>query len=146
VSRATVTMAAAARRAIVRQARAASPRECCGFLLGQGRHVRHVAAMNNAARSRTRFRVRDRDHLALRRVLRAIDPTLEIVGVYHSHPQGPARPSPTDVAEAYYREWIHVIADVRARPVVRAFRIADGRVEELAIRLVSSGTPHGRRS
>lgn len=144
MSAATVTMAAAARRAIVRQARAASPGECCGLLLGHGRHVRHVAAMHNASRSRTRFRVRDRDHLALRRALRIIDPPLEIVGVYHSHPQGPARPSPTDVAEAHYPDWIHVIADPR-RPVVRAFSIADGRVEELAIRLVSSGTLHGRR-
>jgi proteasome lid subunit RPN8/RPN11 len=33
----------------------------------------------------------------------------ELVGIYHSHPQGPDSPSAADLAEAYYPESVYLI-------------------------------------
>ena len=52
------------------------------------------------------------------------------VGIYHSHPRSPAEPSQTDINLAQYPHWIHVIVSLDGEPEVRAWRIADGRVEE----------------
>jgi proteasome lid subunit RPN8/RPN11 len=59
---------------------------------------------------------------------------LELLAIYHSHPDGPARPSPTDVALAYYPEQAQLIISLTgAAATVRAYRIADGLVEEIAV-------------
>ena len=132
------TMAGAVRRAIVAHAREESPRECCGLLLGRQRHVAFAYRMTNVARGTTRFRVPDSDHIALRRVLRQFHPPVSILGVYHSHPLGAAWPSETDVAEAHYPAWVHLIVGLAPRLSIRAFRIDGDDVERVPLRLVSS--------
>ena len=55
------------------------------------------------------------------------------VGIYHSHPRSPAEPSQTDINLAQYPHWLQVIVTLAGRDggaEVRAWRIADGRVEE----------------
>lgn len=140
MSRGVLLLPVPVRRALVRDARRASPRECCGFLLGRGRRIAYAAPMPNVARSRTTYRIADRDHIALRRLLRTLTPPIGIIGVFHSHPDGRAEPSPTDLAHAHYPEWIHVIVGLRAPVDVRAFRLARGRATELEVRLISSPT------
>jgi proteasome lid subunit RPN8/RPN11 len=96
--------------AILAQADAQRPLECCGLLVGQGNVVAAAVAMRNVSASpASRFELDSREHIDLRRTLRKFLPPLEIVGVYHSHPEGPPRPSVTDVAEAHYPGWLHVI-------------------------------------
>jgi len=130
-----VFASAAVTRAILAHARRDRPLECCGFLLGYGRQIRHAMPMENVAASRTRYQIDDAVHIRLRRMLRALDPPLEIVGVYHSHPQGAPAPSPTDIAESMYPDWIYVIAGLRGRASVRAFRIRGGRAREIPLRI-----------
>ena len=126
---------AAVRRAMVRHALDARPRECCGLLIGRGREILAVYPMVNVAETPdTRYRVDDAAHVELRRLLRRMDPPIGIVGVYHSHPDGDARPSPVDIAEAHYPEWLHVIVGLGGtRPLLRAFRIADGRARPVRL-------------
>ena len=124
---------AAVRRAIVAQAKRERPSECCGFLVGRGSRVSHAVPMINAAPGRTRYRIADRDHIALRRELRRFTPPLEIVGVYHSHPAGGALPSATDLAEAHYAEWLYLIVGLRARTTVAGFRIVAGRASRVRL-------------
>lgn len=96
--------------AILAQAEAQRPLECCGLLVGQRDVVVAAVAMRNVSASpASRFELDSREHIELRRTLRKFLPPLEIVGVYHSHPDGAARPSVTDVAEAHYPGWLHVI-------------------------------------
>lgn len=98
--------------------------------------------MRNVAGSSTRYRIDDAAHIELRRVLRRLTPALEIVGVYHSHPAGDPRASPTDIAEAMYAEWVHVIVGLGGgRAQVRAFRIARGRAREIEVRWTAAGAP-----
>jgi proteasome lid subunit RPN8/RPN11 len=49
---------------------------------------------------------------------------------YHSHPKSPAEPSQTDINLAQYPHWLYLIVSLAGDPVVRAWRISDGRVEE----------------
>lgn len=133
-ARASLELTAAVRRRIVAQARRARPLECCGFLVGRGRAVWCAVPMQNAEKSPVRYRIADRAHIELRRVLRGFEPRLAILGVYHSHPAGDAWPSAADIAEAYYPEWAYVIVGLRGRPLVRAFHIRRGRVEAVALR------------
>jgi proteasome lid subunit RPN8/RPN11 len=120
-------------RAIVRHARTERPRECCGFLVGRGTRVLFAVAAPNVSTRRSRYRIDDSTHIELRRALRRFSPRLEIVGVYHSHPSGNARPSPTDIAEAFYPAWIHVIVGMKSRVSVRAYRLRAGRVQSVVI-------------
>ena len=132
-SRAPVTLPAAVRQAIVRHARASAPEECCGLLLGTGRRIRFALPMRNvAARPRARYRIDDKDHLGVRRWVRRVEPPLSIVGVYHSHPAGRARPSARDVAEAHYPDWMWIIVG-RGGAEVAAFAIRSGRVTRLPL-------------
>lgn len=113
------------RAAVIDHARREWPHECCGLLVGIGRGVVAAVAMRNVADTpATRFRLDDREHIALRRRLRDEGDGRRIVGVYHSHPAGPARPSARDVAEAAYPEWLYVIVGIDgARARVRGFAL-----------------------
>jgi proteasome lid subunit RPN8/RPN11 len=122
-------------RTMLAHARRDRPRECCGVLVGAGARVLAAVPMRNVAPGRTRYRVDPADHVALRRVLRVIAPGTSIVGVYHSHPRGRAEPSETDVSEALYPDWVHIIVGLRnGRPETRGFIIANGRVWPLSLR------------
>ena len=60
---------------------------------------------------------------------------LKLVGIYHSHPQGPETPSATDIERAFYPDAVYLICSLaeRDRPVLRGFRISDGRITEVGI-------------
>jgi [CysO sulfur-carrier protein]-S-L-cysteine hydrolase len=129
-----IAIAPPVRRAIVAQARLEQPKECCGLLVGHRGRVGFAVPMRNMSASPTRYRIDDAAHLELRRVLRQFSPSLSILGVYHSHPAGPADPSPTDIDEAMYPEWAYIIVGLdRRRLTVRAFRIRMGAVQEIKI-------------
>jgi proteasome lid subunit RPN8/RPN11 len=109
---------------MIAHARRERPRECCGLLIGFGSRVSHALAMRNIARSPARYALDPAEHIGVRRLLRGCSPPLEIVGVYHSHPSSDPVPSPTDLKEAHYPDWIYAIVSLRARRAdVRAFQI-----------------------
>ncbi len=144
MTRGRVSAPAEVRRAIVAHARRERPNECCGLLLGAGRHVRYALPMRNVAASPTRYRIDDAAHIKLRRLLREIEPPLSIVGVYHSHPGGGGAASPTDIQEAMYPDWLYVIVGLKPRlsvggraPEMRAFQITNGRATPVGIAWVT---------
>jgi len=77
-----------------------APEEACGLLSGVGRSVLEVHPVENAEHSPVRFRMAPAEQigamLAMERQGR------DLLAIYHSHPQGPSMPSPTDLAEAAY--------------------------------------------
>lgn len=62
---------------------------------------------------------------------------LELLGIYHSHPNGKNEPSPRDIELAYYPDAAYFIISplVGAARPVRAFSILDGHVTELEIQV-----------
>ena len=100
------------------------PNECCGLLIGSADTVEESARARNRRRSRTRFEVEPADHFAALR--RARSAGLEIVGAYHSHPNGPSGPSETDRARLTDPSMVQVIVSLaRGGRTVRAFRLVD---------------------
>jgi desampylase len=92
------------RDAILAHALAEDPRECCGVLAGtkEGDVTRVAIAIpiRNASPSPEFEYVMDGPE-QLAAFLRIEDElSLDVVGVYHSHPRGPAGPSATDAARA----------------------------------------------
>ena len=90
---------------------AAYPNECCGLLEGMRTgNVFHVQALhparNLAARS-DRFEIDAADHIAAQKAARANGRT--IIGCYHSHPDGAARPSDTDRMGAAQDDFLWLI-------------------------------------
>ncbi len=144
VAAAAVVLPAAVRQAIVDHAMRDRPLECCGLLVGREGSVTAAIPMRNVEASPTRFRLDDREHIELRRSLRLLSPPQQIVGVYHSHPDGPARLSPVDIAEAHYPGWLHVVVGlVGGRTRVRGFSIEADRVRP--VRLRASNVKPGER-
>ena len=119
---------------IVAHARDDAPLECCGLLLGSGTRVEAAHRARNTLLSPTRYAVEPEDHFAALRAARTAG--LSVVGAYHSHPRSPAVPSPTDLAEASYPDFIWLIVGVQGeggQPEVRAFRLEPGNFHPLPL-------------
>jgi proteasome lid subunit RPN8/RPN11 len=115
----------------------AYPEECCGLLVGArkaGIEVHDVQAAANLNQERAR----DRYQLDPREIHRADVASekegFEVIGFYHSHPDHPAAPSPTD-AELAWPGYVYLISSVSARGAgeTRAWRFDEetGRFDEL---------------
>ncbi len=112
---------------MITQARSDAPLETCGLLAGREGRATRVLPVPNVLRSRVRYNMGGGQ--AFFDAMAACD--FEPLAIYHSHPQGPPVPSPTDVAESFYPDTIYVIISLAQEPPsVRAFRIVGGIVTE----------------
>jgi proteasome lid subunit RPN8/RPN11 len=117
---------------IVAHAVADLPNECCGLLLGTAEIIEDSARARNTKRSRTRFQVEPADHFAAIRRARAAG--LQIVGAYHSHPNGPSGPSELDRARLTDPSMFHLIVSLaHGTRTVRAFRLTEGNFSPLEL-------------
>ena len=110
-------------RAVAGFAEAAYPEECCGLLSGsEDAGVVAVAGVHGSANlaeePARRFEVDPALRLRLQRTLRASG--RRVVGIYHSHPDGPARPSPRDLEAAWEPELVWLVVGVRGGRAVRS--------------------------
>ena len=120
-------------------ARQGYPDETCGLLLGVRQGDEHVVSRVRRARNLNLERAKDRyeldpeDFLAADREARAAG--LDIVGIWHSHPDHPARPSATD-RDGAWPGWSYVIVAVGQKGVgeIRSWRLNGGDFEEEEIR------------
>jgi len=122
---------------MIEHAREDASRECCGLLAGRGGQITHALSAANASREpATTYEIAANELFRLMREMRAAG--LELLGIYHSHPNGKNEPSPTDIERAYYPEAAYFILSPRqdARRPVRAFAIREGQAAELEIRVI----------
>ena len=142
---ASVVVPTAIREAIVAQARAEYPNEACGLIVGDapaadgGRALRYEPTRNKAA-SPYRYEI---DPSELLRLTIDTDNANEVFwGIVHSHTHSPAVPSPTDIGLAFYPEALYLLVSlsddaadpVTGEPGLRAWRIVEGAVHEVAVR------------
>jgi proteasome lid subunit RPN8/RPN11 len=128
------------------------PHESCGVLVGRqvgdGRVATGVVRCGNGRHDspHDRYVIDPRDLLRIEKEARARGE--EIVGFYHSHPDHPARWSPTDLAEAHWLGCSYVITRVaqgRAEDT-NSFLLAgrgeeDKRFQDEELRLETEGAP-----
>lgn len=108
-----------------------APLEACGLLAGRDGQVEKVLLVRNQAQSPVRFVMDPYEQLA---AFEWIDSQgLELIGIFHSHPDGPMGASATDIEEAAY-EVVHIIwSRLEGTWRLRGFWIEDGQVSEVAL-------------
>ena len=110
--------------AMRRHAEETYPEECCGLLLGRMNGGVNDVVAARAVRNRNENRRVDRyviDPNDYRRIDKdARTEGVDIVGIYHSHPDHRAEPSTTDLEQATFPGFTYVIVSV-----------VDGRAEDL---------------
>ncbi len=107
------------------------PEEACGLVGGRDGRAARLYPVENVRHSPVLFEMEPVQQIKALLAMEAEG--LDLVAIYHSHPDGPARPSMTDVANAYYPDAVQLIISLanRQQPSLRAFTIIDEVVAEV---------------
>jgi proteasome lid subunit RPN8/RPN11 len=118
---------------IIEHARQDLPNECCGIVASNNGAAVRVFRATNAEASPVRYSLDPREQYRI--TMEIEEQGWELGAIYHSHTRSEAYPSQTDVNLAFYPEAIYLIVSLRKPddPEVRAFRIADERIEEIGL-------------
>lgn len=109
-----------------------APEEACGLLAGKDNRVTLVISVTNELHSAIRFRMDPVEQLKAFQMIE--DRGIDMLGIYHSHPNGPLMPSQTDIAEAYYPDVVHLIWSRSSDNwICKGFRIIEGDVSEVLL-------------
>ena len=133
---------------LISHAKTEAPNECCGLLGGRNGAITHIYRIRNLEdsdriqelkipRDRTmRYFMDERQMMDAMGNMR--DNDLELLIIYHSHPQTEAYPSATDIRLAYYPDSQYLIISLRNShsPEANLFRIVDGKVSPSELKIV----------
>lgn len=121
---------------MVQQAETEAPIEVCGILGGNDGKVAKLYKMTNVDNSSAHFMMEPAEQFKVAKDIRSAG--LEMLAIYHSHPQTPVRPSVEDIRLALTPDVIYVIVSVQDAkcPNVKGFLIEDGMVTEVPVRIV----------
>lgn len=121
---------------MISHADAQAPLEACGLLAGRGSSVESVLVVTNQAQSPVRFVMDPKEQVQAFQWIES--QRLELLGIFHSHPSGPEKVSPTDIAEAAY-DVVHVIVShADGAWKTRGFWIQHGKFDEVTLQIGSS--------
>ena len=120
-------------RDLIVRALAGYPEEVCGLISGLDGRATDLYPVENMLHSPVAYKMEPLEQV---RVMSAIEADgKELLAIYHSHPNGPARPSESDVALSLYPDQVYIIISLAdpQRPDTVAFTIRDGLVEQVAL-------------
>ena len=119
-------------QAVLSHAGTAHPQECCGLLLGNANTITQTQpAANVHPNPSTHFEIDPAVLIAAHKAAREGGP--QVIGYYHSHPNGAVEPSATDRAQAAHDGTVWAIV---AGGEVRFFRDGEERFEALSYQVV----------
>jgi proteasome lid subunit RPN8/RPN11 len=125
----SITLPLAIWRQVIVHLRQALPAEGCGLLAAAGPRadvrIMHFFPGTNELNSPTRFRMAGKEVIGAHKVMR--ERGWWLAAIVHSHPKGPATPSPTDLREALYPDAALLIVDLSGlEPVAKAWQVQTG--------------------
>lgn len=118
---------------IVEHAISGTPSEVCGVLGGEhGDDRSHVTVVRRTANvadtPQSTYRIDPAEQIEVMDEIE--EDGRDVVGFYHSHPNGPPRPSVTDTAQAHWTNYSYLIVDFGGRhPYVGCWRWTGERFE-----------------
>ncbi len=121
---------------MVAQAKALAPIEACGILAGKDNKAERLFEMTNADNRSDHFMMEPKEQFTVVKNIRSAD--LEMLAIYHSHPETPARPSAEDIRLALTPDVIYVIVSLQGAnaPAVKGFFIEDGTITEVPVKVL----------
>ena len=121
---------------MITQAKEQAPIEACGILAGSNRRVEKLYKMTNVDNSNTHFMMEPKEQFATVKDIRSAG--LEMLAIYHSHPETPARPSEEDIKLALTPNVIYVIISLQNTngSAVKGFHISGNNVTEVPIEIL----------
>ncbi|MBI5669776.1 MAG: M67 family metallopeptidase [Chloroflexi bacterium] len=126
--------------ALARYARDAAPQEACGLLAGVREQVEEVIPIPNAAADPVHHYRLD-DVIFARTLMQLEARGLELLAIYHSHPNGDPIPSPTDVRQATFPDTPYVIIGLyNGEARLAAWRVRYGEVTPVEVYVGLPGT------
>jgi proteasome lid subunit RPN8/RPN11 len=120
-------------KAMIDHAQGELPNECCGVLIGRPGVFERVIPITSTPPSPDSYFMSPEEQIEIFTELGKSGESL--LGIYHSHPEGPASPSGMDIRLAFHPEAVYFIVSLknRKKPEVRAFRIVKQAVTEISI-------------
>ena len=121
---------------MVAQAKALAPVEDCGILAGSSGKVEKLYQMTNTDNSSTHYMMDPKEQFAAVKDIRSAG--LEMLAIYHSHPETLARPSAEDIRLALTPDVIYLIVSLQdaKAPAVKGLLIEDGTVTEVPVKIM----------
>jgi proteasome lid subunit RPN8/RPN11 len=122
------------RTEIIAHAREDAPRECCGIIAGEADRPIQLYRARNIAEGNRLYEI-DPQQLIDLEFNELPSQGTEIIAIYHSHPESPPLPSPTDIALAFWPDAVYLICSLANPdlPEIRGWRIRDGAVAEVSL-------------
>ena len=127
----SVSLAAEFKNMMTEHAIREAPDECCGLLLGKNSVIRRVVAMNSDPPAPDAYFMDPLQQIAVFTGMEQRGE--ELLGIYHSHPKGPAEPSGADLQLAFHPDAVYFIISLADadNPELRAFMLRNGEFEEV---------------
>ena len=124
---------------MIQQAKAEVPIEACGILAGKDGRAEKFYKMTNVDQSNDHFMMMPEEQFEVAKDMRLAG--LEMLAIYHSHPETPARPSAEDIRLALTPGVIYVIVSLQDAnvPVAKGFLIDGGNVTEVPVEVSNTG-------
>lgn len=117
---------------IITHAREDAPNECCGMIAASDGEAVRVYRATNSAASPLRYEIDGKEQYRIQTEIE--DAGWDLGAIYHSHTRSAPYPSQTDINLAFYPESLYVIVGIASgEPEVRAYRIVDEQVSEVAL-------------
>jgi proteasome lid subunit RPN8/RPN11 len=119
---------------ILRHAQSSPESEVCGLIAARnGRPQRCIAVANISPRPQTLFQMDPKQQIDAFRDIR--DAGEELFAIYHSHPNGPPKPSAIDLQQAAYPEALYLIvsSDQEGTAQIRGYRLKCGNAIEVKL-------------
>lgn len=133
----TLTLAAHLIEAMIEHARNELPNECCGVLIGRHGVFERAIPITSIHPSPDSYFMSPEEQIEIFTELGTSGESF--LGIYHSHPDGPAFPSGMDLKLAFHPEAVYLIISLKDRnhPEVRAYRIERENLSEILINITA---------
>ncbi len=118
---------------MIRHALSELPNECCGVLTGTANRATQVFCMKSVPASPDAYFMDPEQQVEV--FSRMHQRGENLVGIYHSHPEGPDIPSGSDLQFAFHPESAYIILSLkdRQRPAIKAFILENSQFKEIEI-------------